>query len=199
MPRVGGGPVPGGGDVLDEPVDLRFREVGCRGRQHPCVGGELAAVGGDGQGVVDPRVHLLRPQPLVAFDQLPAGGRAAPRTSGRRRRWACRLSRRGRGRSSISAVCTSEKARNICWSSGRLVKRAKRLRGRSDAPVRRDFHRVDDFAEGGRPGVEMLQAAAPQPLGVEESLHRVHLDHRVAEIGVPVAKVTPWPACCSCR
>jgi hypothetical protein len=45
--------------------------------------------------------------------------------------------------------------------------------------VRGDFHRVDDFAEGGRPGVEMLQPAAPQPLGVEESLHRVHLDHRV--------------------
>ena len=45
--------------------------------------------------------------------------------------------------------------------------------------VRGDFHRVDDFAEGGRPGVEMLQPTAPQPFGVEESLHRVHLDHRV--------------------
>ena len=43
-------------------------------------------------------------------------------------------SRLGRGKSSISAVCTSEKARNICWSSGRLVKRANRLRGRKEAP-----------------------------------------------------------------
>ena len=45
-------------------------KVRCRGRQHPGVGGELAAVGGDGQGIVYPRVHLLRAQPLVAFDQL---------------------------------------------------------------------------------------------------------------------------------
>ena len=45
--------------------------------------------------------------------------------------------------------------------------------------VRGNFHRVDDFAEGGRPGVEMLQAPAPEPLGVEESLHRVHFHHRV--------------------
>ena len=44
------------------------------------------------------------------------------------------LSKLGVGRSSISAVCTSENARNICWSSGRFVKRANRLRGRSDAP-----------------------------------------------------------------
>ena len=90
-------------------------------------------------------------------------------------------SRRGRGRFSISAVCTSEKARNICWSSGRLVNRANRLRGRRPAPSGRDFHRVDDFAEGGRPGVEMLEPAALQPLGVEEALHRVHLDHRVGD------------------
>ena len=65
-----GGPLPDGRDVFDQAVDLRFGEVGCRGREHPCVGGELAAVGGDGQGVIVPRVHLLRPQPLVAFHQF---------------------------------------------------------------------------------------------------------------------------------
>ena len=48
-------------------------------------------------------------------------------------------------------------------------------------PVRGDFHRVDDFAEGGRPGVEMLQATALEPLGVEESLHRVHFHHGVGD------------------
>ena len=61
------------------------------------------------------------------------------------------------------------------------MKRAKRLRGRSDCAVGRDFHGVDHFAEGGGPGVEMLDAAALQPLGVEEALHRVHLDHRVGD------------------
>ena len=70
VPRVGCGPLPDGRDVFDQPVDLRFREVRCRGREHPGVGGELAAVGGDGEGVVDTRVDLLRPQPFVAFDQF---------------------------------------------------------------------------------------------------------------------------------
>ena len=114
-------------------------EIRGRGREHPGVEGELAAVGGDGQGVVLPRIDLLRAQPLVAFDQLLLEGVLARPTSGRRRRSACRLPASGRGRLSISAVCTSAKARNICWSSGRLMKRAKRLRGRKRRAVRARF------------------------------------------------------------
>ena len=59
---------------------------------------------------------------------------------------------------------------------GESGKPASRTQSRT---VRGYFHRVDDFAEGGRPGVEMLEPAAFQSLGVEETLHRVHLDHRV--------------------
>ena len=62
--------LPDGSDVFDEAVDLGFREILCRGGKHPGVGGEFAAVGGDIQRVIDTRVHLLRPQPVVAFHQL---------------------------------------------------------------------------------------------------------------------------------
>ena len=47
--------------------------------------------------------------------------------------------------------------------------------------IGRDLHRVDDFAEGGGPGVEMLQPTAFQSLGIEEFLHGVHFHHRVGD------------------
>ena len=53
---------------------------------------------------------------------------------------------------------------------GELGKPAARL---SAGAIRGDLHRLHDFAERGRPGVEMFDAAAAQPLGVEESLHGV--------------------------
>ena len=118
-------------DTFSPGVDLRFGEIGCRSRQHPGVGGELASVGGDGQGVIN------RAGPPFAT----GAARSAATSScwraccssdiGQATTMGLPVSRRGRGRSSISAVCTSANARNICWSSGRLVKRAKRLRGRS--------------------------------------------------------------------
>ena len=74
------------------------------------------------------------------------------------------------------------------------MNRAKRLRGPERRAVRRNLHRIDDFAEGGGPGVEVVDAPAPHPLGVEVPLHRVHFDHRVADRraggeGHPVAGV----------
>ena len=178
VPRVAAVRVPDGSDVFDEPVDLRFREVRCRGREHPCVGGEFAAVGGDGQGVVDPRVHLLRPQPLVAFDQLLLEG-------------VLLLGHRAGNDDGLAAFQAGprqvEHLGRLHVGEGpehllefRQVGEAGEAAARPQArTVGGDFHRVDDFAEGGRPGVEMLQPAALQPLGVEESLHRVHFDHRV--------------------
>ena len=88
-------------------------------------------------------------------------------------------SRRGRGRFSISAVCTSEKARNICWSSGRLVNRAKRLRGRRPAPSG-EISIVSTTSPN--VAAQASKCSSPrllQSLGVEEALHGVHLDHRV--------------------
>ena len=42
----------------------------------------------------------------------------------------------------------------------------------------------------------MFQAAGSQSLRVEESLHGVHLDHRVADRRAG-GELTPWPGCCS--
>ena len=61
------------------------------GREQPGVEGQLAAVGGDGQGVILAGIDLLRAQPLVAGDQFLLEGVPARPTSGRRRRSACRL------------------------------------------------------------------------------------------------------------
>ena len=153
---------------------------GGRGREQPGIEGELAAVGGDGQGVILPRVDLLRPEPLVAVDQLLlervllVGHRA-----GDDDRLAAFQPRPGQVEH-LGRLHVGEGAEHLL-EFGQVGERAKRLRGRKRRAVRGDFHRVDHFAEGGRPGVEMLDAAAPQPLGVEEALHRVHLDHRVAD------------------
>ena len=65
--------------------------------------------------------------------------------------------------------------------------------------VRRDLHRVDDFAEGGRPGVEMLQARGSCSPSGSRNRCIVYISTIVLEIGVPVANVTPWPGCCSSR
>ena len=63
------------------------------------------------------------------------------------------------------------------------------------ATIRRDFHRVDDFAERRRPDVEMFDTATPR----SRNHCIVYISTIVLEIGVPVANVTPWPACCSSR
>ena len=64
---------------------------------------------------------------------------------------------------------------------GQIHEAGEAAAGTQRCAVGGDFHGVDHLAEGGRPPVEMLDAAAFQPLGVEEALHRVHLDHRVAD------------------
>ena len=65
-----GGITPNRKDVLDQPIDFRLGKVGRGRRQHPCIGGELAAVSGDVERVIDARVYLLRPQAFVAFYQF---------------------------------------------------------------------------------------------------------------------------------
>ena len=44
-----------------------------------------------------------------------------------------------------------------------------------------DFHRIDDFAEGGGPGVEMVNAALAEPVRIEVALDGIHLHHGVAD------------------
>ena len=87
----------------------------------------------------------------------------------------------GRGKFSISAVCTSANCRNICWSSGRFTNLANRDRGLSDLPSRADLHRLDHFTERRGPSIEVLDSAIPEAIGVEVTLHRVQLDHRVTD------------------
>ena len=87
----------------------------------------------------------------------------------------------GRGRLSISAVCTSANARNICCSSGRLTKRAKRLRGRREAPSG-EISMVSTTSP--KVAAQPSKCSMPrdsQPLRVEEALHRVELDHGVGD------------------
>ena len=160
--------------------------------------GELAAVGGDGERVVDPRVHLLRPQPLVALDQLLLegvlllghragndGGLAAFQAGPRQVEHLGRLH-------------VGEGAEHLL-EFRQVGEAGEAARGRRPAPSGRDLHRVDDFAEGGRPGVEMLEAAAPQSPSGSRKRCIVYISTIVLLIGVPVANVTPWPACCSSR
>ena len=83
------------------------------------------------------------------------------------------------GRLSISAVCTSENARNICCSSGRLVNLAKRLRGRRLVPSG-EISIVSTTSP--KVAAQPSKCSMPRtckPFRVEESLHRVHFDHRV--------------------
>ena len=108
------------------------------------------------------------------------------------------VSRRGRGRSSISAVCTSANARNICCSSGRFVNFANRLRGRSDAPSG-EISIVSTTSP--KVAAQASKCSMPRLCKPSGSRKRwtVYISTIVLEIGVPVAKVTPWPACRSSR
>ena len=62
-----------------------------------------------------------------------------------------------------------------------MVKRAKRLRGRSDAPSGEISMVSMTSPNVAAHASKCFQPATPQPLGIEESLHGVHLDHRVAD------------------
>ena len=91
------------------------------------------------------------------------------------------VSRRGRGRSSISAVCTSANARNICCSSGRFVNFANRLRGRSDAPSG-EISIVSTTSP--KVAAQASKCSMPRlckPSGSRKRWIGVHLDHRVGD------------------
>ena len=173
-------------------------KVRCRGREHPCVGGQLAAVGGDGQGVVIPRVDLLRPQPLVAFDQLLLEGvLLLGHRAGDDDGLAAFQARPGQVEH-LGRLHVGEGPEHLL--EFRQVGEAGEAAARPQAcAVGRDFHGVDDFAEGGRPGVEMLDARGSCSPSGSRKRCIVYISTIVLEIGVPVAKVTPWPACCSSR
>ena len=135
-PRIAIRPPPDHLDVPYQGVDLRgWGRFGCARREHPGVEGQLPPVGGDGQRVVLPRVHLLGAERARSARPAPLEPVCCSSDIGQATTVGLSPARRGLGRSSISAVCTSAKARNICWSSGRLVNRANRLRGlKSPAP-----------------------------------------------------------------
>ena len=68
--RVSGRSLPHSSDVFDQPIDLRFWEIRRMRLKHAGIEGELAAIGGDRQGIVFPWIDLLRADPVVAFDQI---------------------------------------------------------------------------------------------------------------------------------
>ena len=176
----GGGLLPDGGDVVGQGVDLRAGEILGRGRQQPGVEGQLAAVGGDGQGVILAGIDLLRPQPVVAGDQLLLERWPAPPTSGRRRRCGLPPSSVGPGQvEHLRRLHVGERPEHLL-QFGQVDEAGEAAAGpAASAPSGEISMRVDHLAEGGGPAVEMLDAAALQPLRVEEALHRVELDHRV--------------------
>ena len=142
--------------------------------------GELAAVGGDRQGVVVAGIDLLGPQLLVPLHQFLLEVLLLVRhRAGDDDRLAAGQGRPGQVQH-LGGLHVGEGAEHLLEL--RQVRELGEARaGPQRRPVRGDFHRVDHLAEGRRPGVEMLDAAAPEPLRVEEPLHRVHLDHRVGD------------------
>ena len=65
----GRGALPDGSDIIDQGVDLRVGEVLRRGREQPRIERQLAAVRGDGQGVILPGLHLPGADRLIAHHE----------------------------------------------------------------------------------------------------------------------------------
>ena len=101
--------------------------------------------------------------------------------------------RRGVGRSSIAAVCTSANERNICCNSGRFTNFANRLLG-----LKLDPSGAISIMSTTSPKV----AAHPSKCSIPRSLNPfgsrnrciVYISTIVFEMGVPVANVTPCPS-----
>ena len=73
-------------------------------------------------------------------------------------------SRRGRGRfEHLGRLHVGERPEHLL-EFGQVGEAGEAAAGPQALAVRGDLHRVDDFAEGRRPGVEMLDAALAQAL-----------------------------------
>ena len=175
------GSLPDGSDVFDQALIFESGKSAAVGGQHPGVGGQLAAVGGDGQGVVLPRIDLLRPEPFVALHQLLLEGVLLVRHRAGDDDGLAALRDVGRGRFEHLGRLHVGKGPEHLLEFRQIGEAGEPAAGPQARAVGRDLHRVDDFAERGGPGVEMLDAAASESLGIEEPLHRVHLDHRVGD------------------
>src|SRR5271166_2728930 len=172
--------LPDGGDAVGQGVDLRAGEIGGVAREQPGVEGQLAPVGGDGQGVVLAGIDFLRAQAVVADDKqillvsLPVRHRAGDddRLAG--------LQLSPGQVEHLGGLHVGEGHEHLLQfrEIHEAGEAAARAQGRA---VGGYLHGLDHLAEGGRPGVEMLDAPAFQAVGVEEALHRVHLDHGVAD------------------
>ena len=170
---------------------------GAVGRQHPGIDGQLAAVGGDGQRIVFPRVDLLRPQPLVAFDQFLLEARLL-------------LGHRAGDDDGLAAF----------QAGTRQVEHLGRLHVGEGPEHLLEFRQVGEAGEAAaRPqaapsgeismvsmtspkvAAQASKCSMPRLFRPSGSRNRciVYISTIVLVIGVPVAKVTPWPACCSCR
>ena len=166
--------------------------------EHPGVEGELSAVGRDGERVVVAGVHLLRPQAVVAGHELTLERGLFVRHRAGDDDGLPGLEARAGEVQHLGRLHVGKRPKHLL-QLGQVREFGKAAPGAERRPVGGDFHRVDHLAESRRPGVEMLDAAALQTLGVEEPLDGVHLDHRVrdrraggkghAVAGVPLVEI----------
>jgi len=121
---------------------------------------------------------FLRPQPLVAFDQLLLEGVLLLRHRAGNDDGLAAFEA-GPGQVQHLGRLHVGKGPEHLLKFGQVGEAGEPAAWPEPCAVGRDFHRVDDFAEGSGPGVEMLDAAALESLGVEESHHCVHFHHAV--------------------
>ena len=150
--------LPEGGDVGHQGVELGLGHVGGLGREQPGIERQLAAIRGDGQGVILPGFHLASADGLIALHQgvlervLCLGHRAGDdRGFVALQAWAGQIEHGGGLHVGVAAEHLLE-LRQVD-ELGKAAARAQAL------AVRRDFQGLDHVAEGGGPGVEVGQAA----------------------------------------
>ncbi len=170
---------PCGDDVSHQRIYLRASEVRPCG-EHPAVEGQLAAVGGDGQGIVLTRVHPLVAEPLVPPDKPALQlGLLLRHRAGDGLRLAAFEGRRGKVQI-VRRLHVGKRPEHLN-QLGQVHEFGKARPGPQRGSVRGDFHRLGDLAERGRPAVEVVDAAFRHGFRVEVPLERVHLDHGIAD------------------
>jgi len=92
----------------------------------------------------------------------------------------------------MAAVCTSGVAAEHLLQFWQMVNLAKRLRGRRLAPSGASSMASTTSPKVAAQASKVDQAAGFQAIKIEETLQRIHFDHRVAD-GGPVAKVDAVP------
>ena len=166
------------------------------GGEQPGIEGQLAAVGGDGEGVVLPRVHLLRAEPLVALDQLLLDGALLLGHRAGDDGGLAAFQARPRQVEHLGRLHVGEGAEHLLQfrqvgepgeAAARPQAGCRPARSPSCRPLRRTWRprRRNARCRGSR-----------RPSGSRKRCI-VYISTIVLLIGVPVAKVTPWPGCCS--